>query len=216
MVDYNALAIFVASCGSTIAMILYAIQKSRCTTISCGCVKCDRQMPVSNIEEQLENVAEVRASISTAQQSSEPIGFSARPSAGASVALRSDIPWCFRHSDGRATVQAKAERPTGRDILWNGPWWKYVWNICSSFVAFNTWKQLSRYQINMSATLQYLNMPKRRKQNKQNRKLVQEQMNRKKELDAFQKVNKPVIQTNKADDVNSFCVICWNSNKIIH
>ena len=60
----------------------------------------------------------------------------------------------------------------------------------------------------MSATLIYLNMPKRRKQNKQNRKLVQEQMNRKKELYAFQKGNDPVIQTNKADDVNSFCVIC--------
>ena len=93
MVDYNALAIFVASCGSTIAMILYAIQKSRCTTISCGCVKCERQMPVScNIEEQLDNVQADRASISTAQQSSEPIGFSARPPAGASVALRPNIP----------------------------------------------------------------------------------------------------------------------------
>ena len=92
MVDYNALAIFVASCGSTIAMILYAVQKSRCTTISCGCVKCDRQMPVPNIEEQLDNVHEDRASISTAQQSSEPIGFAARPSAGASLAVRPDIP----------------------------------------------------------------------------------------------------------------------------
>ncbi len=92
MVDYNALAIFVASCGSTIAMILYAVQKSRCTTISCGCVKCDRYIPASNVEEELENVAEVRASISTAQQSSEPIGFAPRPPAGPSVALRSDIP----------------------------------------------------------------------------------------------------------------------------
>jgi len=57
----------------------------------------------------------------------------------------------------------------------------------------------------MSATLQYLNMPKRRKQNKQNRKLVQEQMNRQKEVKAFEKVKKPIA---KADDVNSFCVIC--------
>ncbi len=57
----------------------------------------------------------------------------------------------------------------------------------------------------MSATLQYLNMPKRRKQNKQNRKLVQEQMNRQKEVKAFEKVKKT---TPKADDVNSFCVIC--------
>ena len=85
MVDYNALAIFVASCGSTIAMILYAVQKSRCTTISCGCVKCDRQMPVSNIEEQLDNVHADRASISTAQQSIEPVGFAPRPPAGAIV-----------------------------------------------------------------------------------------------------------------------------------
>jgi len=48
-------------------------------------------------------------------------------------------------------------------------------------------------------------MPKRRKQNKQNRKLVQEQMNRQKEVKAFEKVKKPIP---KADDVNSFCVIC--------
>ena len=57
----------------------------------------------------------------------------------------------------------------------------------------------------MSATLIYLNMTKRRKQNKQNRKLVQEQMNRQKEVKAFEKVKKPKP---KADDVNSFCVIC--------
>lgn len=92
MVDYNALAIFVASCGSTIAMILYAVQKSRCTTISCGCVKCDRQIPVPNIEQQLDNVQEDRASIHTAQQSSEPIGFAARPSAGASLSVGPNIP----------------------------------------------------------------------------------------------------------------------------
>ena len=51
-------------------------------------------------------------------------------------------------------------------------------------------------------------MPKRRKQSKQNRKLVQEAMNRKKEMKEFQQVKKPAIQTKKADDVNSFCVIC--------
>jgi hypothetical protein len=44
---------------------------------------------------------------------------------------------------------------------------------------------------NMSATLVYLNMPKRRKQSKQNRKLVQEAMNRKKEMKTFEKVVKP-------------------------
>lgn len=57
----------------------------------------------------------------------------------------------------------------------------------------------------MSATLIYLNMPKRRKQNKQNRKLVQEQMNRQKEVKAFEKVKKPVETTQQNA---SICVIC--------
>ena len=93
MVDYNALAIFVASCGSTVAMILYAIQKSRCTVIRCGCVKCERQIPpCTDIEAQLDNVSQDRTSISAAQQSSEPIGFSARPPAGASVPIRPNLP----------------------------------------------------------------------------------------------------------------------------
>ena len=56
---------------------------------------------------------------------------------------------------------------------------------------------------NMSATLIYLNMPKRRKQSKQNRKLVQEAMNRKKEMQQFQQVKKPPPKP----DENSFCVV---------
>jgi len=48
-------------------------------------------------------------------------------------------------------------------------------------------------------------MPKRRKQNKQNRKLVQEQMNRQKEVKAFEKVKKPVETTQQNA---SICVIC--------
>jgi len=56
---------------------------------------------------------------------------------------------------------------------------------------------------NMSATLIYLNMPKRRKQSKQNRKLVQEAMNRNKEMKEFQQVKKPP----PTPDVNSFCVV---------
>jgi len=55
----------------------------------------------------------------------------------------------------------------------------------------------------MSATLIYLNMPKRRKQSKQNRKLVQEAMNRKKEMQQFQQVQKPPPKP----DVNSYCVV---------
>lgn len=47
-------------------------------------------------------------------------------------------------------------------------------------------------------------MPKRRKQSKQNRKLVQEAMNRNKEMKEFQQVKKP---PSKPDDVNSFCVV---------
>ena len=47
-------------------------------------------------------------------------------------------------------------------------------------------------------------MPKRRKQSKQNRKLVQEAMNRKKEMQEFQQVQK---LPPKPDDVNSYCVL---------
>jgi len=46
-------------------------------------------------------------------------------------------------------------------------------------------------------------MPKRRKQSKQNRKLVQEAMNRKKEMQQFQQVKKPPTKP----DVNSYCVV---------
>ena len=46
-------------------------------------------------------------------------------------------------------------------------------------------------------------MPKRRKQSKQNRKLVQEAMNRNKEMKEFQQVKKPP----PTPDVNSFCVV---------
>ena len=56
----------------------------------------------------------------------------------------------------------------------------------------------------MSITLQYLNMPKRRKQNKQNRKLIQEQMNRQKEL---KKLEEAAKAKTKANDT-TYCVIC--------
>ena len=55
----------------------------------------------------------------------------------------------------------------------------------------------------MSITLQYLNMPKRRKQNKQNRKLIQEQMNRQKELKKLEEAKAKA----KANDT-TYCVIC--------
>ena len=52
MPDYNALAVFVASVGGTFATIIYATQKSRCSTIKTPCISCDRK---TDLENQLSN-----------------------------------------------------------------------------------------------------------------------------------------------------------------
>jgi hypothetical protein len=36
---------FVSLCAASIAVILHAIQRSRCTDIKCGCVHCERAAP---------------------------------------------------------------------------------------------------------------------------------------------------------------------------
>lgn len=53
MPDYNALAVFVASVGGTFATIIYATQKSRCSTIKTPCISCDRK---TDLEKQLSNI----------------------------------------------------------------------------------------------------------------------------------------------------------------
>ena len=53
MPDYNALAVFVASVGGTFATIIYATQKSRCSTIKTPCISCDRK---TDLENQLSNI----------------------------------------------------------------------------------------------------------------------------------------------------------------
>lgn len=39
------LGMFVSLCAASIAVILHAIQRSRCTDIECGCVHCERAAP---------------------------------------------------------------------------------------------------------------------------------------------------------------------------
>ena len=39
------LGMFVSLCAASIAVVLHAIQRSRCTDISCGCVHCERAAP---------------------------------------------------------------------------------------------------------------------------------------------------------------------------
>ena len=39
------LGMFVSLCAASVAVILHAIQRSRCTDIQCGCIHCERTAP---------------------------------------------------------------------------------------------------------------------------------------------------------------------------
>lgn len=41
----SELGIFVGSCCASFGGLVYAVSKSRCTTIRCGCISCDRNVP---------------------------------------------------------------------------------------------------------------------------------------------------------------------------
>jgi len=63
--QWSDLALFVGAVASSIAMLIVATQKSRCSTITCcgGLVGCERNIPsvsgeCNDLESQLENVLE--------------------------------------------------------------------------------------------------------------------------------------------------------------
>ncbi len=44
MTNWSELSLFVGAVSASIASLVLAVQKSKCTTISCGCVKCERDV----------------------------------------------------------------------------------------------------------------------------------------------------------------------------
>ncbi len=65
-IQWSDLAIFVGACASSIAGLIVATQKSRCSKINCcgGLVGCERSIPsvvgeCTDLESQLENVLEL-------------------------------------------------------------------------------------------------------------------------------------------------------------
>lgn len=49
MTNYSELAVFITSCAGALAGLIYATQKSRCSTIKCCCMECER--PISSTAE---------------------------------------------------------------------------------------------------------------------------------------------------------------------
>lgn len=82
--QWSDLALFVGAVASSIAMLIVATQKSRCSTITCcgGLVGCERNIPsvsgeCNDLESQLENVLEQPRPTETIRPSS--IGPAPRP-----------------------------------------------------------------------------------------------------------------------------------------
>ncbi len=44
MVDWANLSIFIGAVSGSLATVLYALQKSKCSHIECFCVKCERDV----------------------------------------------------------------------------------------------------------------------------------------------------------------------------
>jgi len=42
---------FVSLCGATVAVILHAVQRSKCTHIHCACIDCERKIPQPDLED---------------------------------------------------------------------------------------------------------------------------------------------------------------------
>ncbi len=41
---WSDIGLFVSLCCASLATVIYSIQKSKCTTIQCGCIQCDRKV----------------------------------------------------------------------------------------------------------------------------------------------------------------------------
>ncbi len=44
MTNWSELSLFVGAVSASIASLVLAVQKSKCTTINCGCVNCERDL----------------------------------------------------------------------------------------------------------------------------------------------------------------------------
>jgi len=95
MPDYNALAVFVASVGGTFATIIYATQKSKCSTIKTPCISCDRNPEINctDLENQLSNINDTTDRRESEQP--QPLAQSAPVAptaiAGDRLSIRSDV-----------------------------------------------------------------------------------------------------------------------------
>lgn len=77
MVNYSELAVFVTSCAGALAGLIYATQKSRCSTIKCCCMECERPIAstaeCTDIESQLSAVEDTATRVMTQQRYGEDI-----------------------------------------------------------------------------------------------------------------------------------------------
>lgn len=77
MVNFSELAVFVTSCAGALAGIIYANQKSKCTTIKCCCMECERPTTstaeCTDIESQLSAVEDTATRVMTQQRYGEDI-----------------------------------------------------------------------------------------------------------------------------------------------
>lgn len=56
--EWAAAATFISVCASSCAVLIHAIQQSRCTHINACCVSCDRNVPDVAPESTMENTLE--------------------------------------------------------------------------------------------------------------------------------------------------------------
>ena len=72
MTNYSELAVFITSCAGALAGLIYATQKSRCSTINCCCMECERPIPstaeCTDIESQLSTVEETASRVLSTNQ----------------------------------------------------------------------------------------------------------------------------------------------------
>lgn len=51
MTNWTEIGMFVSLCGATVAVILHAVQRSKCTHIHCACIDCERKIPQPDLED---------------------------------------------------------------------------------------------------------------------------------------------------------------------
>ena len=51
MTNWAEIGMFVSLCGATVAVILHAVQRSKCTHIHCACIDCERNIPQHDLED---------------------------------------------------------------------------------------------------------------------------------------------------------------------